>query len=116
MILPISLDPKTCNVLRRIIWFEEPKEAAHDPVRLLAYAFRYATHADMKHLRCHFSDDDLRAALANAPPGIIDGRSWSYWHAILGQYPPPPMPQRQFGVAHFAAPQQSPVDLNAPTS
>ena len=116
MIPPIPLDPETVAAIRRIIWFEEAEQAARDPVRLLAYAFRYATHADMKHLRRHFSDDDLRTALTNAPPGIIDGRSWGYWHAILGQYPPPPMPVRQFGVAHFAAPQQSPVDLNAPTS
>ena len=116
MIPPIPLTPETVAAIRRIIWFEEPELAARDPVRLIAYAFRYASHADMKRLRLHFSDDDLRAALAAAPPGIIDGRSWSYWHAILGQYPPPPLPQRQFGRAHFAAPQQSPVDLNGPTS
>ena len=116
MIPPIPLNPETCAAIRRIIWFEEPEQAARDPVRLLAYAFRYATYDDMRHLRRHFSDDDLLVALASASPGIIDGRSWSYWHAILGQYPPPPMPVRQFGPSHLAAPQQSLVDLNAPTS
>jgi hypothetical protein len=62
----------------------------------MAYAFRYAMHADMSLLRQTLGDDDLRIALAKAPPGIIDPRSWSYWHALLGQFPPPPMPQRRF--------------------
>ena len=55
----------------------------------------YATFEDMQHIREHFSDDDLREVLANAPPGIIDPRSWAYWHAVLGQYPAPAMPTRR---------------------
>ena len=110
---PIKLTTQISEVIRRIIWFEEPRDAVRDSFRLLAYAFRYASHTDMQQLRQHFSDDDLRAALASAPPGIIDGRSWSYWHAILGQFPPPPLPVRQFGEAHLAAAQQSAVDLMA---
>lgn len=93
-LLPLSTD--TADIIRRIIWFEAPEKAVQDPVRMLAYAFRYASHADMKALRGHFSDDELRYALRFAPPGIIDGRSWGYWHAILGIYPPPPMPVRHF--------------------
>jgi hypothetical protein len=62
----------------------------------MAYAFCYATAADMDMLRKFLSDDEPREALANAPPGIIDLRSWSYWHAIVGQFPSPPMPQRIF--------------------
>jgi hypothetical protein len=79
----------------RVIWFEPPEEALRDVTRFMAYAFRYATHDDMKELRTKLSDDDLRNALAQAPPGIIDPRSWSYWHAILGTYPAPPMPKRE---------------------
>ena len=41
MIPPIRLTPETVAVIRRIIWFEEPEQAARDPVRLLAYAFRH---------------------------------------------------------------------------
>jgi hypothetical protein len=50
----------------------------------------------MKILRRIVCDDDMREALAHAPPGIIDPRSWAYWHAILGPYPAPPLPTRRF--------------------
>ncbi len=83
-------------VARRVIWFEEPKQAVCDPVRFIAYAMTYAAYEDMKAIRKHFSDDDLREALQKAPPGIIDPRSWSYWHIKLGQYPAPEMPTRNF--------------------
>jgi glycerol-3-phosphate O-acyltransferase len=83
------------DIANRIIWFEPAETAMRDSTRFMAYAFRYASHDDMQVLRTKLTDDDLRAALANAPPGIIDPRSWSYWHAILGAFPPPPMPQRR---------------------
>jgi hypothetical protein len=80
----------------RVMWFEPPEQAMRDVPRFMAYAFRYATHQDMKLLRTELSNDDLRDALAKAPAGIIDARSWSYWHAILGDFPAPPMPKRNF--------------------
>jgi hydroxypyruvate isomerase len=61
----------------------------------MAYAFRYATHQDMKLLRSALADEDLIEALENAPPGIIDQQSWSYWHAILGKFPAPTMRKRE---------------------
>jgi hypothetical protein len=78
----------------RVIWFEPPEQALSDVPRFMAYAFRYATHDDMQKLRTKLNDDDLRNALADAPPGIIDPRSWSYWHVIVGIFPPPPLPKR----------------------
>ncbi len=80
----------------RVVWFEPPEVALQGGTRFMAYAFRYATHEDMKTLRKELKDDDLRKALAQAPPGIIDPRSWSYWHAVIGKFPPPPMPKRAF--------------------
>lgn len=61
----------------------------------MAYAMAEATHDDMRVLRGYVSDDDFRAALDNAPPGIIDQRSWSYWNSKMGRYPAPPLPQRK---------------------
>ncbi len=86
------------DVAARVIWFEPPELALRDTTRLMAYAFRYATHDDMKKLRTKLNDDDLREALTNAPPGIIDPRSWSYWHAVLGIYPAPTVPRREFAI------------------
>ncbi len=79
------------------MWFEEPAEALSDTVRFAAYALARATHEDMQLLRAFMTDDDLREALDNAPPGIIDARSWAYWNSRLGRYPAPPMPARRLG-------------------
>jgi hypothetical protein len=76
---------------------EAPAEALSDPIRFMAYAMASATHADMTVLRRYVSDDDFRAALDQAPPGIIDARSWAFWNSKLGRYPTPPLPVRRLG-------------------
>jgi hypothetical protein len=93
----IPLTPDIQALARRLVWFEEPAESLSDTVRFIAYALARATHEDMKVLRTFITDDDLREALDNAPPGIIDARSWAYWNAKLGRYPAPPMPTRRLG-------------------
>jgi hypothetical protein len=92
----IPLTPLTRNVARRIIWFEPPDQALADPLRFMAYAMTYARHEDMRLIRNYVTDEDIREALDNAPPGIIDPRSWAYWNLKVGRYPPPPLPQRKF--------------------
>lgn len=94
---PIPLTEETEALARRLVWFEEPAEALADPVRFLAYAFEAATHEDMAILRRYLADEEFRAALRAAPPGIIRPRSWAYWHARFGEAPPPPLPQRRLG-------------------
>ena len=92
----IPLTQATESLARRLVWFEEPREALADTFRFVAYALARATHEDMKILRAVLTDDDLRTALDNAPPGIIDPRSWAYWNSKLGRYPAPPLPTRRF--------------------
>ena len=94
---PIPLNSETAALAARLVWFGTAAEALADPVRFAAYAFARATHEDMKLLRAHLGDDDLREALDRAPPGIIDARSWAYWNLALGRYPAPPMPTRRLG-------------------
>jgi len=89
--------PETEAPARRLVWFEDPREALADTFRFVAYAAARATHEDMKILRQFLSDDDLREALDGAPPGIIDPRSWAYWNSKLGGYPAPPLPKRELG-------------------
>ena len=63
----------------------------------MAYAFARATHEEMNILRAYLDDADIADALDNAPPGIIDPRSWAYWNLRIGRAPAPPMPRRRFG-------------------
>src|SRR5579864_7192047 len=94
---PIPATPQTLSVAPRIIWFEPPEQALANPIRFMAYAMTYARHEDMRLIRQYVSDDDFRQALDQAPPGIIDPRSWAYWNLKMGRFPPPPLPQRSFG-------------------
>lgn len=96
--MPLPQDPTTLALARRLVWFESPQRALSDPVRFLAYAFRHARAHEMAQLRSYLNDAQLRYALAHAPPGIIDPRSWGYWHLML-DLTPAPLPERQFGSA-----------------
>jgi hypothetical protein len=95
---PIPFTPETLTVARNIVWFESPEQALADPVRFMAYAMTYALPEDMRIIRQFVPDDEFRAALDHAPPGIIDPRSWAYWNSKMGRYPPPPLPVRRFGI------------------
>jgi len=93
----LPLNDEFREVAERVIWFESPEEALDDTIRFVAYAMTHATFEDMQLIRAELDDDSLRHVLANAPPGVIDPRSWAYWHAVLGQYPAPQLPERSFG-------------------
>jgi len=93
--MPLPINTETATLAARVIWFEPPQQALSHLPRFLAYAFRYATHADMRTVRRYLTDDELREALDRAPPGIIDPRSWSYWRLML-DLPARPLPIREF--------------------
>src|ERR1700690_638587 len=94
----IPLTALTREIAQRIIWFEPPEQALAEPIRFMAYAMTYALHEDMQLIRRYVTDDDIREALDQAPPGIIDPRSWAYWNLKMGRYPPRPLPRRMFGT------------------
>lgn len=93
---PLPPTPDLLRAAQRIIWFKPPGTALNNPIELLAYAMKHSTDQDMALLLNHVGLDGVREALDNAPPGIIDARSWAYWNAKVGRYPAPPMPQRTF--------------------
>jgi hypothetical protein len=94
---PFPLTAEIEAVARRVVWFEPPRDALADPIRFMAYVMAHATIADLEILKRYVSSTDFQEALDKAPPGIIDGRSWAYWHNRMGRFPPPPMPGRRFG-------------------
>lgn len=90
--LPYNAD--VLVVAQRVIWFEPPQQALADPIRFLAYLMTYGGANDLAVVRRYLDLADFREALEQAPPGIIDERSWAYWNTITGRYPVPPMPRR----------------------
>jgi hypothetical protein len=100
----IPLNEETVAIAAQIIWFEPPAKSLSDPIRFMAYAMTYAMHEEMRVIRRYVSDEDFKEALDNAPPGIIDPRSWAYWNSKMGRYPPPPLPLRRF--EHIVGPEK----------
>ena len=90
----IPLTEATQRIAKRLVWFEPAELALKEPVRFLAYAFAHARDCDMHVLRALLSDTQLRFALKNAPPGIIDAKSWAYWHLMLDMGDAPSLPTR----------------------
>jgi hypothetical protein len=94
---PLPHTPALLAAAKRIVWFKPPEAALDNPIELMAYAMKHATDLDMALLLDQIGEDGLREAIDNAPPGIIDARSWAYWNAKIGRFPAPPAPQRKFG-------------------
>jgi hypothetical protein len=89
--------PRNSDLLRvapNVVWFEPPEKALANPVRFLAYLMTYGTLEDIAVVQRYLGLEDFREALEQAPPGIIDERSWAYWNTVTGRYPVPPMPRR----------------------
>jgi hypothetical protein len=92
---PIPATPETLRLARRCVWYKPPEEALRAPLHLAAHVLGHGMAEDVRTLERHIGREGLIEALRNAPPGIIDPRSWWYWHLVLlDQAPPPEMPQR----------------------
>ncbi len=92
---PLQHSADLLAVAPRVVWFEEPEKALADPVRFLAYVMTYGTPDDLAVVRRHVDDEGFREALEQAPPGIMDARSWAYWNVMAGKDEIPPMPSRR---------------------
>jgi hypothetical protein len=78
----------------RYVWWELPEAAMRFPSGVLCQLLQLGTAEDVREARRVLGDDALREALRTAPAGILDGRSWSYWHLVLFGRPAPPLPSR----------------------
>nr|WP_276557549.1 hypothetical protein [Prosthecomicrobium hirschii] len=91
----MPLAPDLLAVAPRVVWFETPEQALADPIRFMAYVMTHGTPEDVAVLRRYVGEDGFREAIENAPPGILDARSWAYWNIMAGHDPVPPMPVRR---------------------
>lgn len=82
---------------RKYIWWQPPERALRDRHRLVAQVMNIGTHADAEALRAALGDEEFKRALRKARAGEFSGRSWNYWHLVLGLAKPhaiPPLPRR----------------------
>jgi|SRR6185312_3162235 len=88
-------DENLLRVAKSVIWFEEPGQSLRDPDRFLAYLMTYGSLEEFLVAARHFPEESFKAALRNAPPGIFDIRSWTFWNLhYFGHVPP--LPARKF--------------------
>ena len=87
-------DRPLIELARRYVWWLPPEVAVRDQVHLLCQLMQLGTWDDVRTARRLLGDDAFRAALRAAPPGILDARSWNFWHLNLFGQPPPPLPER----------------------
>lgn len=78
----------------RYVWWLPAAEALARPHLLLCQLMQLGTAEDVRAARNLLGDDAFRAALRSAPPGILDAKSWNFWHLVLLGQPPPPPPSR----------------------
>ena len=81
-------------VARRVFWWLTPEAALADSIRFAAQVMTVGTWEDVRTARAALGEETLRRALAEAPPGVFDARSWNYWHNHFGIAPVPPLPRR----------------------
>ena len=76
----------------RYVWWRPAADAQRDPSTLLRQVMALGTFDDAHAALRICGRDAFVAALRSAPPGIIDPRSWNYWHVMLDlpSAPPPP--------------------------
>lgn len=96
-IISIPITPETILLAKRAVWFQDYHQTLNDPLYLAAHVLTRGTHVDVKILEKYIGRSGMIKSLQQMPPGIIDPRSWSYWHLVLlNQSPPPPLPVRTF--------------------
>jgi hypothetical protein len=82
------------GIAARVCWWQSADEALKDTPLFLCRAMTFGTWEDASFCLEHFGREAFRDALRSAPPGLLDARSWHYWHHRLGMLPVPPQPVR----------------------
>ena len=82
------------KIARRVCWWQPAEETLADTPLFLCRLMALGTWDDAAFCLVHFGEDAFRSAIKSAPPGVLDPRSWHYWHHRLRLTPVPPVPVR----------------------
>jgi hypothetical protein len=82
-------------IAAKLFWWRTPEEAMADRTRFVGQVMTLGTWDDIQAVRRALGDAWFVRALDHAPPGVFDARSWNYWHRVLRNAPPPPLPRRR---------------------
>jgi len=90
------MEPEVLRVASRVVWWAPPEAVVSRLDDFLCRVMALANLADARFIEARFGAARLQAALRAAPHGVVDARSWHYWHQRLGLGPAGPLPTRRF--------------------
>ena len=67
----------------RVVSWKSPDEVLANETDFLCRVMARGTRPDVNRVEALLDAERLRAALSAAPPGVLDPRSWPYWHHRL---------------------------------
>lgn len=88
------MSPELRRIASRVVWWETPERVLAREDDFLCRAMALGDLADVNYVEATYGTDRLRHALRAAPPGVLDARSWHYWHHRLGLGAAGPLPSR----------------------
>jgi hypothetical protein len=91
----MAMSPELRRIASRVVWWDTPERVLAREDDFLCRVMALGNLADVNYIEETYGPDRLRRALRVAPPGVLDPRSWHYWHHRLGLGPAGPMPARQ---------------------
>jgi hypothetical protein len=86
----VSTEAALREIAARYVWWQPPDVTLARPHHFLCQLMTLGTAEDVRTVRRTLGDQALLEALEHAPPGVMDAKSWNYWHLFFGRRPPPP--------------------------
>ena len=87
------VDDRFREIASKYVWWQPPEATLARPRYFLCQIMTLGTAEDVRAVRLALGDQALREALENAPPGVMDPKSWNYWRLFFG-LEPSSMPER----------------------
>ena len=82
------------HIASRVVWWEAADRVLAREDDFLCRVMALGNLDDANYVESTYGPDRLRQALKVAPPGVLDPRSWHYWHHRLGLGVAGPAPTR----------------------
>jgi hypothetical protein len=89
----VSTDAELREIAARYVWWQPPAVTLARPRHFLCQVMALGMAEDVRTVRRVMGDPALLDALEHAPPGVMDPKSWNFWHLFFGRRPPP-LPER----------------------
>jgi hypothetical protein len=83
------------QIAERVCWWQSAEETLRNPLRFACHVMTHGLWNDVLVARKELGDELFKRALRTASAGVLDARSWNYWHLVFGLTPVPPMPSRK---------------------